>query len=165
MAQGKRPSRAGGARGLLRISIGAVLAAGIAVLVLAGDAEAVRSRRLQLRLDGYLAAENAHASRVLDVQIGGGALQKFALVKLVVLSGNASPGDILERVRPYKPSFRFTGDAALLERISAAKPDELLHIRGAFGLGDRIYLVSAVESGAAPAPTPGTKHRHVAPAP
>ncbi|HYC22804.1 MAG TPA: hypothetical protein VEI94_08870, partial [Candidatus Bathyarchaeia archaeon] len=132
---------------------------------LARDAGAVRSRRLQLRLDGYLAAENAHASRVLDVQIGGGAMQKFALVKLVVLSGNASPGDIIERVRPYKPSFRFTGDAALLERISAAKPDELLHIRGAFGTGDRIYLVSAVESGAAPVPTPGTRHRHVAPAP
>jgi hypothetical protein len=165
MAQGKRPSRAGGARGLLKVSTSAVLTAGIAVFVLAGDAEAVRSRRLQLRLDGYLAAENAHASRVLDVQVGGGAMQKFALVKLVVFSGNASPGDILERVRPYKPSFRFTGDAAVLERISAAKPDELLRIRGAFSTGDRIYLVSGVDSGAAPTPTPGTKHRHVAPAP
>jgi hypothetical protein len=164
MRDGKRTERAGGARALLRISPRVMLAAGVAALLLRGDALGAGPRRLQLRLDGYRAAENAHALRVLDVQIGNEANQQFAVVKIVVLSGNASPGDILERVRPYKPSFRFTGDPALLKKISDAKPDELLRIRGACSLGDRIYLVSAVESGEAPAATHGAKGRHAPPA-
>ena len=131
-----------------------VLGLGAALAPVAARAR-VRGRAL-MRMDGYLgpppAGKREQADLVLRVADKD---YRFQVTKAVMLSGNALPADVFNRLAPYKPSLILRGPAELLARFTAAAPDGHLSVSGQLIAGSRNFLVSAVEvAGAPPAKAP-----------
>ncbi|MBM4247154.1 MAG: hypothetical protein FJ148_25735 [Deltaproteobacteria bacterium] len=131
-------------------------------VVLVGGADV---RQLQVRFDGYLGAtrQEAGAFQELQVRVGEGALQPFALTNVMSLMGGGPVGtDIVDQMLPIKPNFIFTGDAKLIERIASAKPNQLLRITGWTQWGSQYVLVETVEESepvTGPTPTPNLRKK------
>jgi hypothetical protein len=115
---------------------------------------------IELKIIGYIDASEAQVNpwAMLDVWIEEPPDRKFALTNIIVLSAGAiSGGDILAEIRPIRPNIIFNGDKELLEKISSAKPNQRLEIRGTTAFGPRRILVQSVERSApitGPTPTP-----------
>jgi hypothetical protein len=116
-------------------------------------------RQLQIRLEGYLGAtqREARAWQELEVRVGEGPVQSFAMTNIVSLMGGGPVGaDILQQVEMIKPNFIFTGDEKLIDRIASAKSNQLLKITGWTQYGSQYLLVETVEESApvvGPTPT------------
>ena len=116
-------------------------------------------RQLQIRLEGYLGAtqREARAWQELEVRVGAGPVQSFAMTNIVSLMGGGPVGaDILQQVEMIKPNFIFTGDEKLIDRIASAKSNQLLKITGWTQYGSQYLLVETVEESApvvGPTPT------------
>lgn len=119
-------------------------------------------RQVQVRIEGYLGAtqKETRAWKELQVRIGEGDLQKFALTNIIVLSEGPTGADLLEQVTPTKPNFIFAGGDDVLKEISSAQPNQLLKITGYTQYGSRWVLVQKVEKSAPiVGPTPTTSLR------
>ena len=122
-------------------------------------------RQLQVRFEGYLGAtqKEAQAFEELQIRVGEGPLQGFALTNVVSLMGTGPMGtDIVDQMLPIKPNFIFTGDAKLIERIARAKPNQLLKITGWTQWGSQYVLVESVEESepvTGPTPTPNLRKK------
>lgn len=120
-------------------------------------------RQLQVRIEGYLGAtqRETRAWEDLEVRVGERPMQTFAMTNIVSLMGGGPMGaDILQQVEMIKPNFIFTGDAKLVDRIAAAKPNQLLKITGWTQWGSQYVLVETVEeSEPVVGPTPTTSLR------
>lgn len=62
-----------------------------------------------------------------------------------VLTGDVSPSNIITDATPYRITFHLRGDPALLRRLAAAGPNQLLTLTGFFRTGSRQFLLSAVD--------------------
>ena len=122
-------------------------------------------RQLQVRFEGYLGAtqKEARAFEELQIRVGDGPLQGFALTNVVSLMGTGPMGtDIVDQMLPIKPNFIFTGDAKLIEQIANAKPNQLLKITGWTQWGSQFVLVETVEESepvTGPTPTPNLRKK------
>jgi hypothetical protein len=122
-------------------------------------------RQLQVRFEGYLGAtqKEARAFEELQIRVGEGPLQGFALTNVVSLMGTGPTGmDIVDQMLPIKPNFIFTGDAKLIGQIANAKPNQLLKITGWTQWGSQFVLVETVEESepvTGPTPTPSLRKK------
>lgn len=122
-------------------------------------------RQLQVRFDGYLGAtqKETGAFEEIQVRVGDGTMQSFALMNVVSLMGGGPMGtDIVDQMLPIKPNFIFTGDPKLIERLANAKPNQLLKIIGWTQWGSQYVLVETVEESepvTGPTPTPNLRKK------
>jgi hypothetical protein len=134
----------------------------LASLLLVGSPD---FRQLQVRIDGYLGATQSEtqAFEEIDVRVGDGPMQQFALMSIQSLMGDGPLGtDILQQVEPIKPNFIFTGAPAQIDQIADAKPNQLLRITGYTQYGSQFVLVQTVEVSApvtGPTPQPSWREK------
>ena len=103
-------------------------------------------RPLELRVEGFFdnPAEEAKAWRVLPVEVGRGTMRRLALLDLRVLTSGPLAGSVVDEIKQYRPSLRFTGDAELVAKLSAATPQQRVQVLGHLSAA-RYFLVASVE--------------------
>jgi hypothetical protein len=120
---------------------------------------------VQVRIEGYIDATEQQVNpwAMLDVWLERAPGRRFALTNLIVLDGGPVSGpDVLAAVQPLHPNIIFNGDAALLERIGSALPNQYLRITGYTAFGPQRILVSNVERSepiTGPTPTPSMREK------
>lgn len=121
-------------------------------------------QQIQLRVEGFLDADPAqvHPWVTLDVAIGSTRnVHRFLLTDIVSLSAGGPMGsDILEQVMPLHPNFIWNADHALLDQLSAAKPNQYVRIVGYVAFSPQRLLIQTVEISepiVGPTPTPSLR--------
>jgi hypothetical protein len=115
----------------------------LTALALTGTADARRARQpIQLRIEGYFAAapEGVRPLRTVDVRIGREVTRRLAVRRVVNLSPGQLGATILDEASRFRPSFRFTGDRALIARLEAAPDGRLVTITGNLSSGRHVLL-------------------------
>ncbi len=137
-----------GAGAIGRYSTLGALALGV-LLVLTAPARAGLIRDpVQFRLEGYIDATEQQVNpwMMLDVWLERAPGRRFAMTNIIVLSAGPVTGpDIMAAIQPLHPNMILNGDAALLEKISTAQPNQYLQITGYTAFGPQRMLVSNVE--------------------
>lgn len=129
-----------------------------------GSAEASRSRRATVFLDGYVgsAPEGAATQANIVLQFGG-KRQDFAVTTSgVVKGGNRSARQILNDLRPKQNVLVLIGSDATLGALGTTAPGQLVRITGDHRRGSNQLSVTSIgpppaASGAASAPATGDK--------
>lgn len=132
------------------------------VALVHGSADAARSRRSSVFLDGYVGAAPAgtttEASIVLEV---GGKRHEFAVTGTGVLKGKRSPRQILDDLRTKQNVLILTGPQAMLGTLGTTPAGQLVRITGLHRRGSNQLNVTAIgappaASAPAAAPTAGS---------
>jgi len=126
----------------------------LVAVALTGSADARRARTpIQLRIEGFFAAapEGVRPMRTVDVRIGRDTTRRLAVRRIVNLGSGALGATILDEVSRFRPSFRFTGDRALVAQLEEAPDGRGVTITGNLTSG-RNVLLARVEVDA-PSPT------------
>lgn len=137
----------------------------LAAFALTATADARRARQpIQLRIEGFFAAapDGVRPLRTVDVRIGREVTRRLAVQRIVNLSSGQLGATILDEASRFRPSFRFTGDRALLARLEAAPDGRLVTITGNLSSGRHVLLArvdvdeasATTTSEPAPAATP-----------
>lgn len=129
-----------------------------------GSAEASRSRRATVFLDGYVgsAPEGAATQAKIVLQVAG-KRQDFAVTTTgVVKGGNRSARQILNDLRPKQNVLILIGSDATLGTLGTTPPGQLVRITGDHRRGSNQLSVTSIgpppaPSGAAAAPAAGDK--------
>jgi len=101
---------------------------------------------LVIRLEGHRGAALPGDRGIADLTFRHGEETiAFRVREIWVLAGDAAGVDVLHEVEPYTPSMSIDGPPAVLERLLAAKPDQMLELTGYFRRGQRILMLSGVE--------------------
>lgn len=127
----------------------------LAALALTGNADARRARQaVQLRIEGFFGAapEGVRAMRTVDVRIGRETTRRLAVRRIVNLASGPLGATILDEASRFRPSFRFTGDRALVAQLEEAPDGRPVTITGNLTSG-RNVLLARVEVDAPSAPT------------
>lgn len=121
-------------------------------------------QQVQLRIEGFLDADPAQVRPWANVEVNVGSarnVHRFMLTDIVSLSAGGPMGsDILMQVMPLHPNFIWNADQALLDQISAAKPNQYLKIVGYVAFSPQRLLVQTVEISepiTGPTPTPSLR--------
>lgn len=126
----------------------AVCAVG-ALLLSSAHADAGLFREpVQFRLEGYIDATEQQVNpwMMLDIWLERAPGRRFAMTNIIALSaGPVSGPDIMAAIQPLHPNMILNGDAALLDRISTAQPNQYLRITGYTSFGPQRMLVTNVE--------------------
>jgi hypothetical protein len=102
-------------------------------------------RPVQIEMSGYFEApEEVRAMRRVSVQVGSGEPRNLAVTRIRTVGGGRTGSTLLSDFARFRPAFRFTGDSKMLERMSSAKPDQLVTVIGNL-TQDRFVLVSRVD--------------------
>ena len=115
------------------------------VALVHGSADAARSRRSSVFLDGYVGAAPAgtttEASIVLEV---GGKRHEFAVTGTGVLKGKRSPRQILDDLRTKQNVLILTGPQAMLGTLGTTPAGQLVRITGLHRRGSNQLNVTAI---------------------
>lgn len=115
----------------------------LAALALTATADARRARQpVQLRIEGFFAAapDGVRPLRTVDVRIGRETTRRLAVRRVVNLSPGQLGTTILDEASRFRPSFRFTGDRALVARLEGAPDGRLVTITGNLSSGRHVLL-------------------------
>lgn len=132
-------------RSLLPAATPACIAAMLLVVALAlsGTADARRARQpVQLRIEGFFGAapEGVRPMRTVEVRVGRDVTRRLAIRRLVNLGSGVLGATILDEASRFRPSFRFTGDRALLARLEGAPDGRPVTITGNLTSGRNVLL-------------------------
>jgi hypothetical protein len=103
---------------------------------------------VQFRLEGYIDATEQQVNpwMMLDIWLERAPGRRFAMTNIIALSaGPVSGPDIMAAIQPLHPNMILNGDAALLDKISTAQPNQYLRITGYTAFGPQRMLVTNVE--------------------
>ena len=119
---------------------------------------------LEVRIEGYFdrTRREVNGWEELKIQIGSEKPRKFALTAITVLSAGAMGAEVLKQVEPLHPNFYFDGGPELLEKISSAKPNQLVKVTGYTAFGPQRILVNKVDVSepiTGPTPTPNLRKK------
>jgi hypothetical protein len=106
------------------------------------------TRGVRLRLEGYFGPPPEGRTEAADLVLRVGQTdRRFQVTKATVLSANALAADVLDRVKPYKPSFVLRGPEALLAKLREANDGTKLVMSGLWDgrTGSRNLLLAGVE--------------------
>lgn len=125
-----------------------VLAVVLLAIVVPGVAQARRgvARPVQIQFDCFVGELPAGqiAEATWRVKIGK-AYYDLQVMKLRVLSGNASPMRIIDALAPYKSlTFTLAGEKPDLQKLSAAAAGEKHQVTAYLRLDARMLMVSSV---------------------
>ncbi|MBU6282924.1 hypothetical protein KGQ64_11835 [bacterium] len=122
------------------------------------------NQQIQLRVEGFLDADPGQVRPWANLEVNVGSARnthRFMLTDIVSLSvGGPMGSDILEQVMPLHPNFIWNGDQALLDQISAAKPNQYVKIVGYLAFSPQSLLIQTVEISepiTGPTPTPSLR--------
>jgi hypothetical protein len=129
-----------------------------------GSAEAARSRRATVFLDGFVgSAPEGTATQASIVLQAGGKRQEFAVTTTgVIKGGNRSARQILDDLRTKQNVLILIGPEATLGTLGTTPPGQLVRITGAHRRGSNQLSVTSIgpppgASGAASAPAASDK--------
>ena len=121
-------------------------------------------QQIQLRIEGFLDADPAQVRPWANLEVNVGSARnthRFLLTDIVSLSAGGPMGsEILEQVMPLHPNFIWNADQALLDQISAAKPNQYIRIVGYVAFSPQRLLIQTVEISepiVGPTPTPSLR--------
>jgi hypothetical protein len=136
----------------------------LAALTLTGTADARRARQpIQLRIEGFFGAapEGVRPMRTVDVRVGRDTTRRLAVRRIVNLGSGTLGATILDEASRFRPSFRFTGDRALVAQLEEVPDGRPVTITGNLTSGRNVLLArvevdapSATTADPAPTATP-----------
>jgi len=126
------------------------------VALAAEPAGAVRSRRANLVLEGYVgqAPAGVRPQAQLVLQAGGKSYD-FALTRTAVITGNRSRNQLLQDIRPGGNALILRGPESVLRVLTGAPPGQQLRISGYHQAGARDLTVTRIAP-ASPGAPPAT---------
>lgn len=115
-----------------------------------GPAEASRSRRARVFLDGYVGAAPAGTTTTATITLQvGGERKEFAVTGTGVTKGKRSPQQILDDLRTKQNVLVLTGSSATLGALGTIPAGQLVRIAGDHRRGSNQLSVTSI--GAPPA--------------
>lgn len=98
-----------------------------------------------VQIEGVLDPQSkVRAWRNVSVQIGREVRRNLAITNIRVRSGSLTGQELLDRILPYKPALRFTGEDEKIAQLAAFPPGTAVILRGALST-DRFVLLSQVD--------------------